>query len=324
MRSGGGGYGSTAKNVLLGAAAGSALTIAAGYFLYGGRHSSPYCRGNDEDRFASGNCPRGTSSQNHLCKTQIPLCPIPELVRRQWNLGPDALPKVDVLFDHSICSLVPLPTASPSLVNSANITSQEKPPKPSKEAKLIEGDSRLDECVQRIVEAGGCGSYSAGSMFQFDEDSGTCGCCSSPQITTLDENAFQSAVYSLREADDYGGVAPGFCISGSTLFYPTEGGDSAHACECGRCGECGAGEPRYMDWSGPFVVPNGNEMFLDQAMSQPLYDPVDTCICDDRSASQCESDLAPNLASGAFSPNVASPDLVFVSTVLLYFLHLVF
>merc|ERR1719343_2003470 len=114
-------------------------------------------------------------------------------------------------------------------------------------------------------------------MFLYDEDSSACGCCSTVQVTTLADSTFASAVYSYSANDDLT-EAPAYCISGSTLYYPDASGgpDVAHPCECGKCTTCGAGEPRYMDWSGPFVVP----------------DPVDTCLCDDSSVGACESDFA--------------------------------
>ena len=72
LRSGGGGYSTSAK-VLAGTAVAGAATVAAGTFLYGGRHSSPQCRGDDADRFLSGRCPVGASSRAHQCQTDIPL-----------------------------------------------------------------------------------------------------------------------------------------------------------------------------------------------------------------------------------------------------------
>lgn len=297
------------------------MTIAAGYFLYGGRHSSPYCRGNDMDRFMSGRCPRGQSSQSHQCKTQIPLCPIPELVRGKWNLGSNALPKVDALFDRSVCSVAALPSTS---APSSNSTSA-----PSSNTTLVsmtgvEGKSELDSCLRRIVAAGGCSSYGTGNMFQYDDNSGTCGCCSSAQVTTLADDNFQSAIYAHREANDLGGVAPKHCISGSIMYYPdiAGGADVAHACECGACTNCGAGGPRYMDWSGPYVVPDtvGNISFVDAAKTQPLYDPVDTCLCDDMNLSECELETfsAATAAGGSFSSNI-----VVVSSAVLFFLHFI-
>jgi len=338
VRSGGGGYGSSTKKIVgaavAGAVVGAAVTIGAGYFLYGGRHSSPYCRGSDQDRFTSGRCPRGTSSQSHECKSNIPLCAIPELVRGKWALGSEALPKVDVLFDKSVCSVIALPeaagneaagntTAAPVAAPSSNATDS------ATTASNVEGQSGLDACFRRIVAAGGCGDYTTTNMFQFDDDSNTCGCCSSVQVTTLADDNFASAVYTLRDATELGSVAPAHCISGSTMFYPDVAGgeDVAHPCECGSCATCGGGAARYMDWSGPFVVSDavGTTSFVDASETQPLFDPVDTCLCDDASASQCEgtakeeySSAATAMAGGAFSSN-----LVVASSALVMLIHFV-
>jgi len=322
-RSGGGGYGTLAKQVFVAAAVGSATVIAvnlaAGYFLYGGRHSGPYCRGNDQDRFGSGNCPRGTSSQNHQCNTNIPLCAIPALVRSKWNLGQDAPPKVDVKFDKSFCSMAALPavvTAS-NTTAAANVTAATT----NATADGVEGQSGLDTCVRRIVAAGGCDAQNPAGQFLYDEDTQACGCCSSVQVTTLADESFASAIYTYRAADDLT-VAPLHCISGSTMYYPDAAGgpDVAHACECGTCTTCGAGGARYLDWSGPFVVPDavGDVTFADAAKTKPEYDPVDTCICADSSAGTCESDFAVTASgAGARSPN----SLIVVSSAVLLLLH---
>lgn len=78
-----------------------------------------------------------------------------------------------------------------------------------------------------------------------------------------------------------------------------------------------------MDWSGPYVVPDavGDMAFVDAAKTQPLYDPVDTCLCDDTSLSQCETDAlesspAATVAGGAYSSNV-----VVALSALVFLLH---
>lgn len=349
VRSGGGGYRSTAKRVVAGVVAGAvayaAVSVAAGYFLYGGRHSSPYCRGSDQDRFLTGRCPRGTSSQNHGCTSDIPLCPIPAVVKSRWALGSTAPPQVDVLFDKSVCSVIDLPavegaagnaTATATATVATEAPASEAPPTSATEAETdstdsdstrrlaVEGESGLDACFRRILAAGGCSDHNPASMFQYDDASGACGCCSGVQVTTLAADDFASAVYAYRTSAIKS--APDHCISGSTLFYPDANGgpDVQHACECGACARCGGGAPRYMDWSGPFVVPDdvGDVSFADQAKTVPLYDPVDTCICDDFTASQCElnanslpSSAASRFGWGGFSSNL----VVATSTLFMFF-----
>ena len=339
LRSGGGGFRSAAKTVAIAAAAGAVLYIAAGYFFYGGRHSGPYCRGTDEDRFASGRCPRGTSSTAHGCKSNIPLCAIPELVRGRWNLGGDAPPVVEVVFDNSVCSVAKaLPVAGDdgavgdaanATANNADGASNSTMATPTNNnataVKGIEGQSGLDSCLRSIVASGGCDSYSAGNLFLYDDSAGTCGCCSSVQVTTLD--SFAAAVYTYRAANDLGGVAPKHCISGSTMFYPDVSGgpDVAHACECGACSVCGNGEARYLDWSGPFVVPDavGASSFADAAKTRPMYDPVDTCVCDDSFLSaQCAGSEAGFATSGArMASDGHSMSLVISSVAVVFLLH---
>jgi len=73
-----------------------------------------------------------------------------------------------------------------------------------------------------------------------------------------------------------------------------------------------------MDWSGPFVVDDavGSTSFADAAKMVPLYDPVDTCLCDDFSASQCGEEqysASSSLAGGMF----ASQLVVVTSTLLM-------
>jgi len=295
------------------------VSYAAGYFLYGGRNSGPYCRGGDQERFASGNCPIGQSSQAHTCKTNIPLCPIPELVRSKWNLGEDAPPKVDILFDKSVCSTVALPDETPP---NATATENSAADVTNTTVDGVRGQSGLNSCLQRIIASGGCGAQNAASMFLYDEDSGGCGCCSSVQVTTLADSSFASAVYSYSANDDLT-EAPAYCISGSTLYYPDASGgpDVAHPCECGKCTTCGAGEPRYMDWSGPFVIPDavGDSTFSDAAKTAPEYDPVDTCLCDDSSAGACESDFAVAETESGAGAHSRSNGMVLSSAVLLVF-----
>lgn len=106
------------------------------------------------------------------------------------------------------------------------------------------------------------------------------------------------------------------------MFYPdvTGGPDVEHACECGTCGTCGGGAARFMDWSGPFVISDdiGSNSFVDEAKTQPLYDPVDTCLCDDFSASQCEGLLSNN--SGGRAGGLFSSNFVIVSSALFVYL----
>jgi len=196
----------------------------------------------------------------------------------------------------------------------------------------VEGESGLDACFRRIIAAGGCSAHTPTNMFVYDEDSGSCGCCSSLQVTTVEAENFASAVYTYRQPTI--SSAPDHCISGSTMFYPDAAGgaDVAHACECGSCTTCGAGNARYMDWSGPFVIPDsvGAVSFADGAKTQPLYDPVDSCLCDDSSPSQCELEpdqLAVQSSSAASAlvgvGGVFSSNAVVLSSALVMFIGFV-
>mmetsp|Transcript_13889 Transcript_13889/g.22605 ORF Transcript_13889/g.22605 Transcript_13889/m.22605 type:complete len:169 (+) Transcript_13889:678-1184(+) len=165
-------------------------------------------------------------------------------------------------------------------------------------------------------------------MFVFDEDSSACGCCSSLQVTTVESENFASAVYTYRQPAI--SSAPDHCISGSTMFYPdvAGGADVAHACECGSCETCGAGNTRYMDWSGPFVIPDsvGTVSFADGSKTQPLYDPVETCLCNDGAAYQCgldQSAMESSSAASALVGGVFSSNVVVFSSVLVMFVGLV-
>uniref|UniRef100_A0A7R9ZGR4 Expansin-like EG45 domain-containing protein n=1 Tax=Pseudictyota dubia TaxID=2749911 RepID=A0A7R9ZGR4_9STRA len=317
-RSGGGGFSGASKKVLLGAAAagaaaGTAVTVAAGYFLYGGRRSSPYCRGTDADRFLSGRCPRGTSTTNHECSAQVPLCAIPESIRAEWDLGPTAPPAVDVLFDGSVCSVVPLAASNGVETNATNASSAEVPAVVERSAAVdgVVGQSGLGNCVDLIAASGGCGSYGTGNMFAYDDDVGTCGCCASTQVTQLGSGTnFSSAVYRIYDVnfDNLGGdagqgrAAPTHCISGSTMFYPRRvseltdgtlddvgGGEATYACECGPCDECGTAGPRYVDWSGPFVVSDNLGEEESSSEQSPRFDPVDACLCGTAEAEVCDA-----------------------------------
>ena len=253
-----------------------ATVVAAGAFLYGGRHSSPQCRGDEEDRFLSGRCPVGTSSRAHSCTMVVPLCPITEAVRQSWAVGEAAPPRVEVLFDSSTCSVLPLEeVATTTTTAPANAT-----------VPGVTGESGLADCVRRVLAAGGCADHTNASRFAYDDASGDCGCCASDQVAALPDGNYSAAVYGLGPAPT-NTAAPTHCISGSTLFYPAtaDGGghtDATHACACGSCATCGGSATRYLDWSGPFVVGSAiaTTTFADEAKTAPLYDPVDTCLCD--------------------------------------------
>lgn len=210
------------------------------------------------------------------------MCMIPETVRADWALGADAPPKVEVSFDGSVCSMVP-EAASVVVADNGNST-----------ATIIEGvdgQSGLDACVNSILSSGGCDSYGAGSLFQYDDSNGDCGCCSSPQVVPLGN--FSAAIYSLRKETTSSGtdVAPEHCVSGATVHYPSlrEGIDTTFRCECGTCTDCGSSGSRYLDWSGPFAVSDAKgEASIAGTATAPLYDPVDTCICGDSAGMMCD------------------------------------
>ena len=73
-----------------------------------------------------------------------------------------------------------------------------------------------------------------------------------------------------------------------------------------------------MDWSGPFVVSDavGEVSFADGAKTVPLYDPVDTCVCDDFAPSQCELDALQTSAAagvgGVFDSNLVGVSMLVV------------
>jgi len=168
----------------------------------------------------------------------------------------------------------------------------------------VTGQSGLDTCLRRIVAAGGCDAQITGH-FLYAEDSGDCGCCTGTQVTTLPDADFAAAIYSYRAADDLV-VPPTHCISGSTMYYPAVGGgpDEKHACACGTCSTCGGGRARYLDWSGPFVVPDavGESTVVG---TEPAYDPVDTCLCNDISTGTCEADFEVYSGTGTRTPGGA-------------------
>lgn len=311
IRSGGGGFSSKAKSVAvtvakaaaLGLAVGAVINIARGAFLYGGRHSSPYCRGDDLDRYASGRCPVGRSTTSHRCAGQIPMCPVPQSVRDDWAVGPDAPPKVEVSFDGSVCSVVPAPPAAPA-TSGGNGTAATSSPAPTATApggndtattaavEGVDGASGLDSCVSRILSSGGCDAHGAGGLFQYDDSAGTCGCCSTPQVVPLGN--FSSAVYSFRTEGVVAGDASGppeLCVSGATVHYPSVslGSDATFRCDCGACSDCGRSGPRYLDWSGPFAVSDARgEAAIAGTAAAPLYDPVDACVCGETEGTACE------------------------------------
>ena len=292
VRSGGGGFSSKAKSIAvsvakaaaLGLAVGAVINVARGAFLYGGRYSSPYCRGDDLDRYASGRCPVGRSTTSHQCAGQIPMCPVAQSVREDWAVGPDAPPKVEVSFDGSVCSVVPAPEMAPPVTSSGNGTLVTN-------VEGVDGVSGLDSCVSRILSSGGCDILGAGGLFQYDDSTGTCGCCSTPQVVPLGN--FSAAVYSFRE-ESVGGdsSAPELCVSGATVNYPSVslgGEDATFLCECGTCADCGMSSPRYLDWSGPFAVSDAmGEAAITGTAAAPLYDPVDACVCGETAGTVCE------------------------------------
>lgn len=271
---------------------GAIISIARGAFTYGGRYSSPYCRGDDVDRYASGRCPRGTSTTKHACASQMPMCSIPDTVRTDWALGADAPPKVEVSFDGSVCSMVPEVAATVEVAGDGNDTVAVLEDDTVAVLEGVDGQSGLDECVNRILSSGGCDSYGAGSLFQYDETNGDCGCCSSPQVVPLGN--FSAAIYTLKkETSSTGGTeeAPVHCVSGATVHYPSlkAGKGTTFRCECGTCTDCGTSGSRYVDWSGPFVVPDAKgDAAIVATTSAPLYDPVETCICGDTTGMECE------------------------------------
>jgi len=286
LKSGGGGYSTTAKVVAAGTT-GAAIGISAGTFLYGGRHSSPSCRGTY--RYSSSYCPRGRSTTKHTCNEQIPLCPIPETVRERWYVG--SYPYVEVVSDASTCTL----KADQGFlaVDSGSNSSSEQ--------------LALDDCLEQVILEGSCET----SRFTFDEESGKCGCCaagadSTPLPANNDTRRFASAVYSFSFSspfEEHG--PPTHCVSGATLNWPEKsessdggGGGDGNAtansagyvdrtvdCECGMCTSCGSPRTSYFDWSGAYPVPPAlladefEVVISSDASAELTYDPVDTCIC---------------------------------------------
>jgi len=317
LRSGGGGFGSKAKSVVVtvakaaafGLAVGAVINIVRGAFLYGGRYSSPYCRGDDVDRYASGRCPVGYSTASHKCAGQVPLCGIPESVRSDWNVGPEAPPRVEVSFDGSVCSFVPA-TAPPAAANNDNTTNTNDSTTSTVEG--VDGTSGLSDCVSRILSSGGCDAYNAGSLFQYDESNGGCGCCSTPQVVPLGN--FSAAVYSFRTTSaaasssgtttEAASAVPQHCISGATIHYPSiaASADATFRCDCGSCTDCGNGASRYLDWSGPFAVSDaeGEAALVGNTGGAPLYDPVETCVCGMAGGMACEEAMAGQGQGGGY------------------------
>mmetsp|Transcript_2573 Transcript_2573/g.2851 ORF Transcript_2573/g.2851 Transcript_2573/m.2851 type:complete len:295 (+) Transcript_2573:79-963(+) len=162
----------------------------------------------------------------------------------------------------------------------------------------------LADCTDAIVTSTTCSSF---KRFTYDEVSGKCTCCDvGAELIPWD---YSSAIYVYSSSNPlkvYG--APQYCISGSTLYYPQQrsssttttstataaaavsGGDdddlcteAQYSCTCGDCTECGDPTVSYVDWNGPFVVPEELGTSLTAGVStvsdKPLYDPVDTCTC---------------------------------------------
>jgi len=241
MAGGGGGYSSQPRSSssssggsLLGAAAGGYLL---GSFLYGGMYSSPSCRGGYD---YNGNCQYGTSSANHQCPQQIPLCPIPPTIRDSWYIG--ATINIEVLADQSTCSssapnfgpdttpatttttttTTVLPTSTPVVaVNDTNgtttaLSAAEIVPNNNNNNNTNNNTFTLADCTDAIVTSTTC---SSSKRFTYDEVSGKCKCCDvGADLIPWD---YTSAVYvysSSNPLELYG--APQYCISGSTMYYP--------------------------------------------------------------------------------------------------------
>lgn len=312
LKSGGGGY-STGAKAAAAAAGGATVAVPAGTFFYGGRYSSPSCRG--MYRYSSSSCPRGRSSTDHECPAQIPLCPIPEDVRERWYVGPH--PSVEVLADASTCSV----SADLSLLAPAD------------------ADLTLDGCLARVILDGAC----ATSRFTLDEVSGKCGCCAAGASPTPlkdgdgDGDGFTSAVYSFSYTspfEEHG--PPTHCISGATLHWPESmngttaadndaSGNTANSigyadrtmsCECGSCDECGAPGTSYLDWSGPYAVSpslgNDGVALSSDDGTAPTYDPVDTCICN---ASGVDCDSYSSFSAGTTVPALPGSKAVLVMVI---------
>ena len=222
-------------------------------------------------------------------------------MRQAWAVGEAAPHRVDVLFDSSTCSLLPLEETEISAATTANAAAPANATVPG-----VTGESGLNACVRRIVAAGGCAQHTDAGRFAYDDASGACGCCASDQVASLPDGEYSGAIYGLGPKPPNTG-APTHCVSGSTLFYPAtaDGGgghaDATHACACGACSTCGGSSTRWLDWSGPFVVGDqmAREAFVDEAKTAPLYDPVDTCLCDYASAEVCLGRAAAAAGRGA-------------------------
>jgi len=277
LSNGGGGYyyaqrsGFGGGSLFFAAASGYLL----GSFLYGGYNTRPSCR----QYSGYNNGCYGQSTTGHQCKAQIPMCPLPESIRSQWYTGSQVT--LSLLSDNATCTILNEATAterSDSNVTTANLT--------------------LAECMQQVVRDGNCDL----KAFTYDESTTKCGCCSSfPPLAWPDST---SAVYSYSTEsplEKYG--SPTHCISGATLYWPRKIGvtvdtvddisgtlsgggnfiDDTYDCRCGDCNTCGAPDVSYMDWAGPFTVPQEigeiDAANSNSQLTKPRYDPVDTCVC---------------------------------------------
>mmetsp|Transcript_14660 Transcript_14660/g.21679 ORF Transcript_14660/g.21679 Transcript_14660/m.21679 type:complete len:407 (-) Transcript_14660:460-1680(-) len=290
IKSGGGGY--STKALVIAGLAGAAVTVAAGTFFYGGRFSSPSCRG--DYRYSSNFCNRGTSSTGHECPSQIPLCPIPEWIRQEWYVG--ELTTLSVLADGSTCAINPDLSVT---VDTSNGNGTAIP------------NLTLADCMQKVVSDGKCTT----GRFTFDETNGKCGCCGVG--SSLTEWDFTSGVYTFSTSsplEKFG--PPTHCISGAILNWPKKrtttstndlisgstlsGGanfiDQEYMCSCGTCNTCGSPRVSYLDWAGPFAVSDALGR-SDEQQNTLAYDPVDTCICDANNVN-CNTNPTSSAAKG--------------------------
>mmetsp|Transcript_1369 Transcript_1369/g.1820 ORF Transcript_1369/g.1820 Transcript_1369/m.1820 type:complete len:409 (+) Transcript_1369:99-1325(+) len=251
-----------------------------GSFLYGGYRTSPSCRTYSYSGYGNG-C-YGQSTTAHQCKSQIPMCPIPDSIRSQWYTGDKV--GLGLRFENQTCTISGFDFGQEATAvarSDINGTGNET-------ASVL----KLSECMAKVVEDGTCWN----KRFTYDELTGRCGCCG-PQISDWDKTSAIYEFFTESPLERYG--APTHCISNSTLFWPRKVSDSDsvsgltgavsgggnfvddfHDCVCGSCKTCGAADVRFMDWTGPFAVPEALG-YIDAANDKPSFDPVDSCICDE-------------------------------------------
>ena len=207
--------------------------------------------------YSSSYCNYGTSTSNHPCPSQIPICEIPQSIQDQWYLG--STPQVEVIADKATCSSS-APNLTPSIATTTETpeatttaTGSTAVPTPA-DVVTVTVDGNENVTTATTARAGNLtstdddddeedgddivppnnntftladcmeaviqsGTCDDSKRFTYDEISGKCQCCNTGADVIPWE--YSSAIYVYSSSNPLT-VPPQYCVSGSTMYYPTQ------------------------------------------------------------------------------------------------------